>query len=270
MSLVVLVSVVLGFQDPAPESTIPASTGLSVRALWAHPVIRTDSREYDSGQFSGTLNLHDDADVPDRTLVGGLEVETESWRFTVFGVRLKGKKTLDHPLVFEEEQFDAGQRLATRFEGGWTDLVYRADLGFKSGDEAEARLLVGLTWCKFRFEFRSDGETAREGHPALWPVPVAGGEGRIRLFDSVDFSARVLATRIRYVNPFHADGGEDPTVVFDSVRAELGIEWKSGTGWSAGIGVHRFASYLRDTSPEDRHRVWFDAGSLAFELRASF
>ena len=267
-----LVCAVLWIQDPAPPPAETPDPGprLIARFLWAQPVIRTDSREHDAGISSGNLNLQDDADLPDRAPILGLELEWPRWRFSLFVLHLEGDRTLEDPFIFEEQQFDAGTRLHAEFEGGWLEAVYRADVGLTHGDSAGAQLLLGVTWAKYRFEFEGGDKTAGEGHPALWPAPAVGGEGRLRLLDSLDLKARVLVTRVTYVNPFHEDGGDDPKIVFDSLRAEIGVHWEATRGLALGLGIYQFSSYLRDSSAEDRHRVWFDATSISFDLGVSF
>lgn len=242
----------------------------SIRLLHARPVVRTDSREYDAGVFSSALNLKDDAGLPDRSLVGGLEVETGAWRFSIFATRMEGDKTLGSPLTFEEEQFPAGTRVHTTFEAGWLEAVYRLKLEVGATDVVDLRALLAVNASRFRFSFRGGGTEAHEAHPALWPVPAAGIEGRLTLTDSLALAARFLTTRVRYVNPFHEDGGSDTRIVFNFIRAEAGIEWRPGGSWSLGVGIHRFTHYLRDTSVEDRHRVWFDSTSLALECGVAF
>ncbi|HKS15829.1 MAG TPA: hypothetical protein VJU16_00800 [Planctomycetota bacterium] len=243
---------------------------LSVRLLWARPVVRTDSREYDAGVFSSALHLQDDAGLPERALVGGLELETGAWRFSIFAARMEGDETLASPLAFEEEQFPAGVRLHTTFEAGWFEAVYRLKLPVDSTNVVDVRAILAVNASRFSFDFKGGGTEAHEAHPALWPVPAAGVEGRLALTRSLSMSARFLSTRVRYVNPFHEDGGSDSRIVFDFIRAEAGVEWSPGGGWSLGVGIHRFTNYLRDTSDEDRHRVWFDATSLAFEIAVEF
>lgn len=270
MTLLILLPLLAVAQIHAGSDSRDGDVLVRARLLWAWPVIRTDSREYDAGFFSGTLNLHDDAGIPDQALVGGLELELGDWRLSLFATRLEADRTLDEPLTFEEHQFPAGSRLHAAFESGWADVVYRLDLDVDPAKRADLRILVGASASKFRFDFKGDGMESHEGHPALWPVPVIGGEGRLALSDSLAVAGRLLATRIRYVNPFHHDGGTHSRVVFDMSRAELGIAWEPGKGWTLGAGLHRFTHYVRDTSGEDRHRVWFDSSAVAFDVTVTF
>lgn len=251
-------------------SLLQADDQFSIRLLQARPVVRIDSREYDAGVFSSALNLEEDAGLPESALVGGLELETGAWRFSIFGARMEGEKTLASPLVFEEEQFPAGKRVHATFESGWLEAVYRLKLPVDSTNVLDVRALLAVNASRFSFTFKGGGTEAHEAHPALWPVPAVGIEGRLALTDSWALSARFLTTRVSYVNPFHQDGGTDSRIVFDFIRAEAGVEWRPAGAWSLGVGIHRFTNYLRDSSEEDRHRVWFDATSLAFALGVAF
>jgi hypothetical protein len=270
MTLLILLPLLSAGQLPVGSDSRDGHAHVRARLLWAWPVIRTDSREYDAGVFSGTLNLHDDAGIADRALAGGLELELGDWRLSLVAMRLEADRTLDEPLAFEERQFPAGSSLHTIFEAGWVDVVYRLDLEVDPANRADLRILIGISATTFSFAFEGDGMESHEGHPALWPVPVLGGEGRLVLGDSLAVTGRLLVSRVKYVNPFHHDGGSPTRIVFDLSRAEIGFAYDLGRGWTLGAGLHRFTHYLRDTSREDRHRVWFDSGALAFEAAVAF
>jgi hypothetical protein len=263
----VLALIFIAVQAPVPDTE---TTRLRARATWIHPVIRTDSREYDAGMFSSTLNLHDDAGVADRAWTGGLEFETGPWRIAAAATRIEGRKTLESPLIFEEHEFAAGRRLRTTFESGWIDAAYRFDCNGDASDALDLGLLAGISATKFRFEFDGGGQVAREGHSALWPVPAFGADARASLGEGFDLRARIFFTRLSITNPVHFDGSSHPRLVFAFARAGVDVEWKAGGGWSLGIGLSRFTHYLRDTSAEDRHRVWFDSGGLSFQAGLEF
>lgn len=241
-----------------------------LRALLARTVVKSDSREYDSGDFSGLINLHDDADLSRWMASGIVEVEDPRWRFSFTYSRATAERTLEEPLTFEEKTFPAGTRLHTTMEAAWLDGLYRLDLGIVSPGAGSLNLLLGLSAFKIFFDFEGNGTKAVEGHSELWPVPMLGTDGDWKLGDSFSLRGRILVSRFSYTNPFHHDGDDDPKLVLGFFRGELGGDWRLSKTWSIGAGLQGFIHRLRDTSEEDRHRVWFEGLGLYLELGAAF
>jgi hypothetical protein len=241
-----------------------------LRALMTRTLVKTDSREYDSGDFSGTLDLHDDTDLPRWTGSGTLELENPHWRFSLTYTRMRAEHTLEEPLTFEEITFPAGTQLHTEFAAGWMDALYRLDLGVASPDAGRLGLLLGVSAVRLFFDFEGNGAEAREGHSELWPVPAVGAEGGWNLGAGFSMRGRFLASRFAYENVLHPDGGSDPKVVLGFFRGELCFEWSLSDAWTISAGLQGFSHHLRDTSDEDRHRVWFEGLGGTLELAAAF
>jgi hypothetical protein len=251
-------------QEEAP------SDRLAARFTWATLTLRTDSREYDVGLFSDTLNLQSDAGLPDHAPLPGLEAGLGSWRFALAATHLSSRKTLTVPLTFEEEVFAAGSTLKTTVRAAWLEAFYAVDVPADPSGTLDLKILLGLHAPKYKLILEEGGRDAREGHSALWPVPAVGGEARLSVAESIEVVGSLAATRVRYVNPFHSDGDSDPRVVYNFIRGRIELRWSFARSWDVSLGWTKFTHNLRDTSAEDRHRLWFDGDGLTFGVDHRF
>jgi hypothetical protein len=241
---------------------------LSLRAAWARLDVRTYAQEYDTGKFSGTLDLDDDFRTPSSAPLLTIDAVSHRWRSSLSFVSLSGRVTAAEQVIFEDPVWPPGTRIRAEFSAFWLDtlIAFSAESG-----PVTFSALAGSHLARFSFDFTGAGDRGHEGHPALLlPLPEIGAAARWEIAPTLTADAELLLCYAKYTHPFHEDGDGDARIEYAFASFRAAVSWRFAASWSASIAGVVVRHRLRDSSAEDRHRAWLDADGVEVGVTLSF
>lgn len=246
--------------------------GPSLRAslLFLRPRVSYDTREYGPGVFSGDVDLGSRAGLPRFAPGGALSLDLGALRADAGFLHMAARHSLDEPLSYEEETFQAGESVSVLAQAGWLDVAYRHRLVGDERARGSISALLGVHAPRVKISVENERASAREGFSALWPIPAAGLEASYWLGDRIRLRGSLIGTRMRFTNPFKEDAGEPQDLAYLYLRWEAGLTLDLTARWSLDVGYTRFSMDVTASSPkDDRDRAVFEADGLyvAIELR---
>jgi hypothetical protein len=177
-------------------------------------------------------------------------------RLSAFSVRRSAQNVIDEQIVFDDEVYEANERVDSTLNIALVGLTY--GYRFIAVEKGELAATFGIQIAEVEANAVVRSRVVREAESGVAPIPLAGLEGRF------SFSSRWSAeARVQYLGGAYED---IEAFIFD---ARAALTWRQNPHLIWGLGYHTFRIKVDSEDEDNSGRVDMSFDGPQLFLRAS-